>query len=268
MRIAEDTIKKQLAIIEKTSFCEVKGSLKTIKKGKKYHFSLQHYDSDRGKYVCKYIKDENINFAEQIALRDYYQTLYEVLNDQLAKLKFLSAINIEEIINNCYLSMNEGKRSLIPPIEGSIQSRIDAWYDEKYKINQSYPETLIHPTDRGEYVRSKSEELIANYLYSMKEFIDYRYERPLEVVIAGKKEIIHPDFTIINLRTGKIFVLEHVSRLDQPEYHDAFVWKHRAYIENGMYQDGRIIYSFESAGKPLDMKQIKKLIWNIILEED
>ena len=163
--------------------------------------------------------------------------------------------------------MDEGKRMLISPIQDSIQSKINAWHSEQYEINRSHPETLIHPTDRGEFVRSKSEEIIANYLFSKNDVIDYKYERPLNIVVNGKKAIIHPDFTIINLKTGTIYILEHVSRLDLPEYHDAFVFKHRAYIENGMYQNGRIIYSFESAGQPLNMKEIKILINEIILED-
>lgn len=245
---------------------DINGSLKIIRRGKNIHYSFQHFDSDRGKYVCTYIKDENLDFAKQIACRDYYKKLYKVLTDQLEKVQ-IALVNPNIEINNCYLSMTEGKRLLISPIQDSIQSKINTWHNEKYEINKSHPETLIHPTDRGEFVRSKSEEIIANYLFSKRDDIDYKYERPLEIIVNGKRVVIHPDFSIINLKTGKIYILEHVSRLDLPEYHDSFVFKHRAYIENGMYQTGRIIYSFESEGRPLNMKDIKRLINDIILED-
>lgn len=266
LKSIENTIKKQIAIVEKNEIPDITGSLKIIRRGRNIHYSFQHFDSDRGKYVCTYIKDNNLDLAKQIALRDYYKKLHKVLKNQLAKVQIaLANPNIE--INNCYLSMDEGKRMLISPIQDSIQSKINAWRNEQYEINRSHPETLIHPTDRGEFVRSKSEEIIANYLFSKSDVIDYKYERPLSIVVSGKKAIIHPDFTIINLKTGTIYILEHVSRLDLPEYHDAFVFKHRAYIENGMYQNGRIIYSFESAGQPLNMKEIKILINEIVLED-
>ena len=266
LKSIENTIKKQIAIVEKKGIPDINGSLKIIRRGKKVHYSFQHFDSNRGKYVCTYIKDENLDFAKQIACRDYYKKLHKVLKDQLAKVQnALVNPNIE--INNCYISMDEWKRTLISPIQDSIQSKINAWNSERYEINRSHPETLIHPTDRGELVRSKSEEIIANYLFSKRDVIDYKYERPLRIVVNGKETIIHPDFTIIILKTGKIYILEHVSRLDLPDYHDAFVFKHRAYIESGMYQTGKIIYSFESAGQPLNMKEIKTLINEIILED-
>ena len=107
---------------------------------------------------------------------------------------------------------------------------------EKYEINTAYPESLTHETERGEMVRSKSEEIIANFLYSLRDQLDYKYERPLELKIKGKKQIIYPEFTIFNYKTGEIFIIEHVSRLDWPNYHDSFVWKYKAYVENGMIQ--------------------------------
>ena len=93
--------------------------------------------------------------------------------------------------------MDEGKRMLISPIQDSIQSKINAWRNEQYEINRSHPETLIHPTDRGEFVRSKSEEIIANYLFSKSDVIDYKYEskrkNAIEAAILriGKRAFLH-----------------------------------------------------------------------------
>ena len=63
-------------------------------------------------------------------------------------------------------------------------------------------------------MRSKSEVIIANILAKNNEHLLYKYERPLEVVIAGHTQTIHPDFTIINIHTGKITYWEHAGRMD------------------------------------------------------
>lgn len=40
------------------------------------------------------------------------------------------------------------------------------------------------------------------------------------MVIAGHTQTIHPDFTIINIHTGKITYWEHAGRMDDAQYAD------------------------------------------------
>lgn len=63
----------------------------------------------------------------------------------------------------------------------------------KKETNTYYQENLIYETSKEEYVRSKSEMIIADILYQNKEHILYKYERPLEIMINGKKTIIYPE---------------------------------------------------------------------------
>jgi hypothetical protein len=71
---------------------------------------------------------------------------------------------------------------------------------------------LIHRTNRGEAVRSKSEVIIANELYHRK--LDYHYEQPLEFDGVVK----YPDFTIEDDNTGKTYYWEHCGLLHDPAY--------------------------------------------------
>lgn len=256
-----------MALIDNYGSCDLKGSIKAIKRGNKYYYYFQHFDSEKDKYVSTYLKKDNLDIAKLIVQRDYYKSLRNVLNDELYHLKTVHEISFDELTDNCYYMMDDGKKCLIKPIKDTIQYKLNEWNNEKYEKNEKYPESLIFETDRGEIVRSKSEELIANFLYSIRDKVDYKYERPMAVIVNGKEVVIHPDFTIINIKTGEIFILEHVSRIDLPEYHDSFVWKHRIYTETGLYQNGKIIYSFESEGVPLNMKYIKKLIFDIVLND-
>ena len=61
--------------------------------------------------------------------------------------------------------------------------------------------SLIHRTERGELVRSKSELLIANKLHSMG--IEYGYEQPLNI---GEGRFRYPDFTITDHARGINFI--------------------------------------------------------------
>lgn len=73
-------------------------------------------------------------------------------------------------------------------------------------------EWLIHRTERGEAVRSKSEVIIADKLYNKK--LDYQYEAPLEFDSVVK----YPDFTIEDDNTGITYYWEHCGMLQDPAY--------------------------------------------------
>ena len=99
--------------------------------------------------------------------------------------------------------MTEDRQSLIIPLEENCTHRIRAWEQETYEPCNKYPETLRYETNAGEFVRSKSEVIIANLLHMKADQLLYKYERPLKLRYQGRKIIVYPDFTIINTQTGK-----------------------------------------------------------------
>ena len=102
--------------------------------------------------------------------------------------------------------------------------------------------------------------IIADILYQNKEHILYKYERPLEIMINGKKTIIYPDFTIINLKTGKITYWEHAGMMDNPKYASSFVWKVNTYLENGIIQGINLIFTYETSENPLNTQYVLAMI--------
>ena len=68
-----------------------------------------------------------------------------------------------------------------------------------------YAEHLVHRTGRGELVRSKSELVIANYLYWLG--LDYKYERELHGIIDQDK--LRPDFSFVD-DAGDVIIWEHL----------------------------------------------------------
>ena len=133
------------------------------------------------------------------------------------------------------------------------------WEKEAYEVNQKYPESLRFETDHGEMVRSKSELIISNALAREEMFL-YKYERPLQVNHQGRRITIHPDFTVFHKKIGKITYWEHAGIMDDPDYGADFVWKSNLYLENGLYQGRDVIFTYESAEHPLQLRIVRKNI--------
>ena len=71
--------------------------------------------------------------------------------------------------------MTEDRQSLIIPLEENCTHRIRAWEQETYEPCNKYPEALRYETNAGEYVRSKSEVIIANLLHMEADQLLYKY---------------------------------------------------------------------------------------------
>ena len=70
---------------------------------------------------------------------------------------------------------------MVTPISMNVKAQIAQWKNESCEKNNLHPENLRYETEQGDFVRSKSEMIIANMLYQSRNFLLYKYERPLEV---------------------------------------------------------------------------------------
>ena len=109
-------------------------------------------------------------------------------------------------------------------------------------------------TIRGERVRSKSEVIIADRLYSKG--IPYKYECPLKV----GEEIIHPDLTILRLSDRKILYHEHCGKIGDKQYGEDMVDRVNKYGKAGIYTGDRLFFTFETDGHPLDISWLDDFI--------
>lgn len=88
---------------------------------------------------------------------------------------------------------------------------------------------LIHRTERGELVRSKSEVLIADKLHANG--VDYRYEQGLQLADGSWR---YPDFTVADAESGLTFFWEHLGLLGDPDYAARWQRKLDAYQRDGI----------------------------------
>ena len=128
-------------------------------------------------------------------------------------------------------------------------------------------EGLIHRTERGDLVRSKSELVIADKLHARG--VDYAYEQPL-VLPNGRTR--YPDFTIADHARGVTFYWEHLGMLDDPGYRARWERKRAEYLECGIgpHEDGggsegTLIETRDEPGGRLDAAAIASVIDGVIL---
>jgi len=122
----------------------------------------------------------------------------------------------------------------------------------EYK-RQFYENGLVHRTARGELVRSKSEVIIANGLFSKK--IEYAYEKELDL---GEDGVKLPDFTIEDAESGAVFYWEHCGMMNDATYKARWEIKRKIYEKHGIVEGQNLIVSDETKG--IDSQVINNLI--------
>lgn len=235
-----------------------------IKNGKVYYYH-QTKNSGAKDWMTTYIKKKDTHLAKQLAQKEYWLKAKQLLQNQLNTLKHFQATYDETALERLYDTLPEERKQLIEPLTDSTQEKLKAWAQEAYKPYDAYQEHKIYETERGEMVRSKSEVIIANFLYRHRQDLDYKYERPLKLYTKDKKEIlIHPDFTIINRNTGKIYYYEHAGKMDDSKYATDFVKKIELYTANNILQGSDLLITYEAAGAPLNIHCVRKIVEKIV----
>ena len=128
------------------------------------------------------------------------------------------------------------------------------WSDTSYPKNPNYPEQLKYKSCKNEYVRSKSEALIAMNLYMEK--IAYRYECELKI----GKAVFYPDFTILHPKTNNLCYWEHFGMMENETYRENAYNKLKLYGQNGIIPSINLITTFETKSHPIDSGKIQQIV--------
>ena len=154
------------------------GSLQCFKNGK----HIQSYKVNGN--LKKYIPTKESATIEKLALKKYYEScLDDCIKEKELLDRFIQDIQALPNTSQKLLATDSNyhtflAKALIP----------DAWAGVSYEQNPYKREDLIHNTFSGLKVRSKSEEIIANILFT--NHIPFRYEAPLTLNGAT----MYPDF--------------------------------------------------------------------------
>ena len=225
-----------------------KERLRIRKKGNNY----QYYIEKNKKRT--YIPKKNLEIAKKIAQRDYYQKLLPGLLKNLKAMNQFFKDYSPDKLEQSYQNLPAARKQLVTPIFLDNETYSQQWQSQKFVRKKEQPEGA-YQTIRGEYVRSKSEIIIANLLNNKK--VPYHYEYPVRL---SNGVTIHPDFLCLNKRTRQEFYWEHCGKMDDLEYTVNLTKRLSDYSKCGIIPGKNLILTMETGRSPLETKNVELMI--------
>lgn len=249
-------LKQAIRRAEKEEGTFPKGRLRiSMNRGCPRYYYVTESNNPSGDYISK----TDIQLARSLAQKDYNEEFLENARKELLRLEKSIKHFSKENADLTYDKLSDSRKNLISPYILNDDNYAEAWLAKPYRANPFKPEKKIHDTDRGEKVRSKSEALIANMLYSLG--IPYRYE---EEIRMANGNVRYPDFTLLKKITREVVYLEHLGLSDLEEYRVDNLRKLEEYQTSGIYLGKNLIITYEIEGMPLNLKGIRKMLMEVL----
>ena len=240
----------------------------------RHHKGIQRLYRRTGKTTDKYLGSKDRKEIIYLASKSYATKLDKVAEleaKQIDKCIDLLESKIDERGTDkadtdlVYGSLPDYIKSNAIPSAATDDGFAERWQKEKYNGRWKKNTDTTYETPRGERVRSKSEWMIASMLD--KAGVPYRYE---EIVPLDEEGLVgvfmHPDFTVLNKRTRKVYYWEHFGAMGNNSYvEDNFMPKIREYYNFGFLPGDKLLMTFETTGHPLDTTDIKRIIEQYLL---
>ncbi len=244
----ETLICEKRKVIEKAP----KGIINVARSGNRVQYYYKHDSKDKKR---RYLRKKEMPLIEAICQREYDEQVVEWAEKERTRLQQVLALYEKGTCEDLFEKLKEERKTFVTPITLSDDAFVSKWLNIDYSrkgFAQDYPE---YYTDNGERVRSKSEILIANAL--KKHNVPYRYEAPLNLKGSG---IIHPDFTVLNIRTRQEYFWEHFGKMDDADYIQHALQRINVYERNNIFPGKKLIFSHETHIHPLNTQSIEKMI--------
>lgn len=209
-----------------------------------------------GEHYMRKTKDEDI--IRELAQMRYEMALLKAAEDEKAGVE--KCLRILEKCGDVDKVYDEMPDELKPYITADIitgKGYAQRWQREKVATARRIGDGEGYRTLRGDFVRSKSEVIIADRLH-MKG-IPYRYEIyfPMEFEDIN---YVYPDFEILNMRTREEFLWEHLGKMGDEGYSETQLKKISGYVRSGFIPGKNLLLSFESRNRPLDTCYVDAMI--------
>ena len=231
-----------------------KGHVRVSQKGKKREF--YYTDGREGeKRNGRYMRRSELALAQKIVQRDYEMQLLSKSEKRLLLLKKFLKNYEDTSLKKVFQKVNKNRQDLIQSTCIPDEEYIKQWQSVSYVGNTSYKFTGEIITEKGEYVRSKSEKIIADKLHMLG--IPYLYEYPLEL---NGKVMFYPDFTILKVDTREEIYLEHFGLMDNKEYVEKAIYKLDTYAKNGIFLGVNLLITYETQRCPLNVKSLDEML--------
>lgn len=229
--------------------------------GPQYYRVEKRADDTPSKTAGSYLPKDDMTLIAGLAQRRYNEKVLKLAEKEAAQIDAFFEHWHPDRIDALYSMLPPARQTLVTPVTLSDADYAAAWLSEPYPERNGYALKGEFTTKNGVSVRSKSELLIAGLLDEYG--VPFHYEWPLR--FRGRKNNIFPDFTCLNLKTRKVMYWEHFGMMDSETYAASAVEKQRLYVMNGLFPGIDMIYTMETAEKPLDMQVVRCLIERLLL---
>lgn len=232
-------------------------------RGNTRYYHVQFSKTKEGERTSTYLSKKNdFQMVRRLAQKAYDARVLKTAEQELRAWEALARYFPDMSAEEVYATLSPARQKLVTPIRLTDEEYRAQWEAVTWEPGYFKPESPYYKTDRGERVRSKSEQLIANLLYRLG--IPYRYEYPVTVLVDGQRQTWRPDFLILDVRNRKEYYLEHFGLLGDEDYARNAIRKMNVYEENGIYEGSSIIYSFESNLAPLDIRALERKVRRLL----
>lgn len=243
-------------------------SLKQVPKGSlrvsKCKTSYQYYWRNEEGGGETYIKKSNHVFAEALAQKDYASRMLNMVRRKEKSIRCCIEAFEKSDFERMHEAICDGRKQLIEPYYVTDREFVNKWRElkeeqlkqseiqSKYALND---ETGIL-TERREFVRSKTEKIIADKLNMMG--VPYVYEAPLW--LTSKEGAVYPDFMVLNISGRKELYWEHFGMMEKEEYCEKALKKLEDYARDGIYPGKKLIVTYETSKRPLNIDVIEGVV--------
>ncbi len=226
------------------------GMLRIAKKGNYYTYK-QKLPNKPAVYISK--KDRHL--ARDLAYKRYLELMLEDLEaSRRAIMGYQKMFPKDMGRASRYLFENEGAGRLLKECFPIEHAPLAAWAGRPGATSAPFQEKRVIECLSGHIVRSKSEAMIDNTLFTGS--LAFRYEDPLTL----GDETIHPDFAIRHPQSGGIIYWDHFGMMDRPRYIKRAVHALELYALHGYVPFHNLIVTFETDDEPLDAAQINMVM--------
>ena len=250
-----DDLKARYILIDKT-VTALENKIRLMPEGRisiKRTKSGIYYIYHNGK-IEEYLGKSNSKLVEQLIQKNYLEKTLKAALSEKAALEKVIKLYPSIVVENIYDELPAERRKSVKPLVPGNDQFVKDWLETPYHHKPFKDNAPFFLTMRGERVRSKSEVIIADRLWSKG--IPYKYECPLKI---GKKTI-HPDFSILRLSDRKTVYLEHCGRMDDTGYVKVMVSRVDLYSSAGIIQGDKLFFTFETSDIPLDIRLLDEII--------
>lgn len=212
----------------------------------------------------EYLGKNKTDEIKRLEEKNYYSKLLRILKkEEMIMLEILHLLEEKPDYESVFFDIPENKRHLITPYQEKLErikdEKLLEWHNRVLrKKSTGFEKAYI--TNNGETVRSKSEVIIADRLLFAG--VPYYYESPL---LIGNIQTWHPDFKILNKRTGEVYWWEHFGLMDDPEYCASCESKLEIFADNGIFYGKNLIITMESSLHSLNTVFVDSLIKEYLL---